>query len=221
MNAGVAQPAPLTGRQQQVYERLVERDGKGALAAMYLGALVVLDATANPDRVAHAAHSLRELMEKLPRIGRGDVDRGRMGDKAKDLEDVWVGFKRGTGGDPGRLAGQTIDAAHIRVFQEVESFVVWTQRNTINRKTQARLALEDLSVSGFAVPDELRESSVRAWKDLRDYFEDTAHHRGEPSEEQCRRHIEALEEFLLNLWLPDTFGDFAALDALMEADDAN
>ena len=181
----------------------------------------MLDSAANPDRVAHAAHSVRELMEKLSRIGRGDADRGRMGDKAKDLENVWAGFKRSAGDDPGRLAGHTIDAAHIRVFHEVESFVSWTQRNTINRKTQARLVLEDLSVSGFAIPDELREPSIRAWKNLRDYFEDTAHHRGEASEEQCRRQIEALEEFLLNLWLPDTFGDFTALDALMEADDAD
>jgi len=221
MDAEASQPTPLTGRQQQVYERLIERDSKGALAAMYLGALAVLDATANPDRVAQAAQSVRELMEKLPRIGRGDVDRGRMGDKAKDLENVWAGFKRSAGDDPRRLVGHTIDAEHIRVFQEVESFVLWTQRNTISRKTQARLVLEDLSVSGFAIPDELREPSIRAWKDLRDYFEDTAHHRCEASEGQCRRQIEALEEFLLNLWMPDTFGDFAALDALMGSDDAD
>jgi hypothetical protein len=33
---------------------------------MYLGALWVLNQGANPDRVPQAAHSVRELMEKLP-----------------------------------------------------------------------------------------------------------------------------------------------------------
>ena len=34
---------------------------------MYLGALMVFDQGGNPDRLALAAHSFRELMEKLPR----------------------------------------------------------------------------------------------------------------------------------------------------------
>jgi hypothetical protein len=36
------------------------------IARMYIGALVVLADQDNPDRFAQCAHSLRELMEKLP-----------------------------------------------------------------------------------------------------------------------------------------------------------
>ena len=37
-----------------------------ALGSMYYGALKVMNDNGNPDRFALAAHSIRELMEKLP-----------------------------------------------------------------------------------------------------------------------------------------------------------
>src|SRR5687768_1740148 len=55
----------LTGEQIALIEALNDRDTR--LGPIYLGAVrALLDAT-NPERVPQAAHSIRELLEKLPR----------------------------------------------------------------------------------------------------------------------------------------------------------
>jgi hypothetical protein len=53
------------GQQQALYTALIEKEPR--LAPMYLGSLAVIRQHDNPDRLAFAAHGLRELMEKLPR----------------------------------------------------------------------------------------------------------------------------------------------------------
>ena len=47
--------------------RMKEKDDL-KIADWYLGALYALAHQSNPDRIAQAAHSLRELLEKIPRI---------------------------------------------------------------------------------------------------------------------------------------------------------
>ena len=53
----------MSGQQRGLYEALDEIHQN--LADMYLGALTAFSSN-NPDRLAQAAHSLRELIEKLP-----------------------------------------------------------------------------------------------------------------------------------------------------------
>ena len=55
----------LSAQQRALYEALAEQDKR--LAGIYLGSLLVLSQLENPDSLALAAHSLRELMEKLPK----------------------------------------------------------------------------------------------------------------------------------------------------------
>jgi len=55
----------LSGRQRSLYEALADKSDD--LAAMYQGALQVLQAPSTVDRFAMAAHNLCEVMEKLPR----------------------------------------------------------------------------------------------------------------------------------------------------------
>lgn len=54
----------LSGLQLRFYEALVDQDGD--LAAMYEGAIQVMETDYIADRFAMAAHNLRELLEKLP-----------------------------------------------------------------------------------------------------------------------------------------------------------
>lgn len=59
----------LTRRQKEIYELLkAQVSDKYNLASMYLGAIYAIKNTYNPDRLSQAAHSLRELLEKLPRV---------------------------------------------------------------------------------------------------------------------------------------------------------
>lgn len=56
----------VSGRARQLWEALSDIDEQ--LGHMYLGALDVLQHSANPDRLSLAAHGVRELIEKLPRF---------------------------------------------------------------------------------------------------------------------------------------------------------
>ena len=68
-NPGEPGPLQLSQRQLEVIHALQSRETeKYRLSQWYLGALYALDNYYNPDRIAQAAHSLRELKEKLPRV---------------------------------------------------------------------------------------------------------------------------------------------------------
>ena len=54
----------LSGPQLRFYEALADQDGD--LAAMYEGAIQVMETAYIADRFSMAAHNLRELLEKLP-----------------------------------------------------------------------------------------------------------------------------------------------------------
>lgn len=62
----------IGGRQRALHDALGELDE--ALARMYLGALLALRQTENPDRLALAVHDMRELMEKLARHNNNDTE---------------------------------------------------------------------------------------------------------------------------------------------------
>ena len=67
------QPTPLvlTHEQRAVLEALKSKETeKYPLSKWYLGALYALANPHNPDRISQAAQSLRELVEKLPRVVR-------------------------------------------------------------------------------------------------------------------------------------------------------
>ena len=76
-NQNVSELLRLTPRQQRVLEDLKDRETEEyPLSRWYLGALYTLHNEQNPDRIAQAAHSLRELIEKLPRVVEGSDVQG-------------------------------------------------------------------------------------------------------------------------------------------------
>jgi hypothetical protein len=203
----------LAGDQLRLYERLVDRDDLGRLAEMYLGALVVLEQTANPDRSAQACHSLRDLMEKIAYLGHGDKRRERMRQKAEPLKEAWNRHRELVGEVTDHNNGDPIGPSMLLVIAAVHEFVAWDERNLMSRKEQAQRVLEHLSVSGFVVPAAQQRENVRAWMELRDFFDDKGHH-GSTTIEEVRARIGELERFLLALWMPEPTSDFPELDAI-------
>ena len=63
--AEVAVAFRFDSSQRTVHEALARQDSR--LADMYFGAIFALAHPENPEARVHATHSLRELMEKLPR----------------------------------------------------------------------------------------------------------------------------------------------------------
>ena len=76
-NQVVSEPLRLSPQQQRVLEALKDRETEEyALSQWYLGALHALDNEQNPDCIAQAAQSLRELLEKLPLVVEGSDVQG-------------------------------------------------------------------------------------------------------------------------------------------------
>ena len=71
-NRNVSEPLVLTLKQREVLDTLKDKETKEyRLSQWYHGALYALNNQHNPDRIAQAAHSLRELIEKLPIVIHG------------------------------------------------------------------------------------------------------------------------------------------------------
>jgi hypothetical protein len=216
----VNSPVTLVGDQRSLYERLVDRDSSGALAGMYRGALIALEDADNPDGLAQAAHSVREMMEKLAYLEHGDAEPGSMGGHTTDLKTLWNGYKESVGSTVDELHDARVGPALIEVLRQVDALVTWTERNRMSGRTQAQRVLEHLKVSGFTMPPEQQRENVKTWMDLRDFFVRASHH-GATDPPTFTSQLTRLEHFLLDLWMPDTAGDFAELDRITGTADAH
>src|SRR4051794_24588394 len=76
----------MSGQQRGLYDALGEIHQN--LADMYLGALTTISSN-NPDRLAQAAHSLRELIEKLPMYIGMPFRSANLGEKVQNLTQQW------------------------------------------------------------------------------------------------------------------------------------
>jgi hypothetical protein len=83
----------LSGQQLGFFQALAEQDGR--VAGWYLGARLTLSSTRNPERLQQAAHSLRELMDKLlPVLGLpAEAEGGRLGDRFAAMTARWEAAK--------------------------------------------------------------------------------------------------------------------------------
>ena len=83
----------LDARQQQVLRALKTKEtDEYPLGDWYFGAICALQNKYNPDRIAQAAQSLRELLEKLPRVVReSDVPRPyNFKEMRKNINKRWI-----------------------------------------------------------------------------------------------------------------------------------
>src|SRR5438874_12620869 len=89
-------PAHLTEERQLQVWRLLRSKGreKYQLHDWYAGALAALGSDFNPDALAQAAHSLRELLEKLPRALEAEIP-GPDSNTLKQKRDTAAALLRG------------------------------------------------------------------------------------------------------------------------------
>lgn len=208
----------LSREQQRLHRALCERDEQ--LGAMYLGGLQVLREPANPDRVAQSAHSMRELMEKIGEselpTGEGSSTRN-MKDEVFKLRGAFAKAKRNSEGysESGGWAGP-FDGHLYRFLKKLSDFFDWVDSDRPSRRSQFQRTLVHLDPSGRVLAKPLRDRRYRAWREIRDFFQHTSHHRAYPGLDEFRRRIGELEVFLASMLVPRTFDDLDAIDALLK-----
>lgn len=212
------QAAVLSGQQHALHEALNEKDSR--LGAMYLGCVVVLGQEANPERLHQGAHSIRELIEKIPSIVQvpTPAHKERMGDKVHVLDVEWSRVEQSASATG---AGDSIDHALAKFLVVLQEFFAWLRGHRPRRRAEARDTLRTLDASGRTLPEQLEELNVEAWVRIRDFFIDTAHHRRPCTIEEFRHYLDAFERFLLDSLRPRTFADFEIIDALIQEGEAN
>jgi len=205
----------LSGQQRLMYEVLTQLEP--VLARMYLGALASLAYEVNPERFVHAAHSCRELMEKLPRYLEVSIQAlsEKMGDKVYRLADSWQRAMEHTDCYQEASWNGDIDPPLRRLLLDLACFFEWLNLHQPRRSQEIAAVLDRLDVSGGRLPASLENRSVRRWIKLNGYFQAVAHHHKVTSIDVFMQRLSDLESLLLDRVRPQTYADFDLLDEII------
>jgi len=207
----------LSGQQQALFCALDKRDCR--LSMMYRGGIHVLNDPSNPDRFAQCAHSMRELMEKLPQWldVPTSAKKANLKEKVREVEDAFCKVKKRTKtfSHPKDWCG-AIDTPLQKFLVKLSVFFDWFQSDHPKRRDEVHRALTRLDNSGQELPKPLADLNVHAWGKKKDYFIAISHHIGLANEHEFLKWIDALERFLLDRLEPRTFDDLSEIDTLLE-----
>ena len=185
------------------------------LADMHLGALRAFYSK-NPDRLAQAAHSLRELMEKLPEYLDVPVkEAANLGEKVKELARSWKRVAKPLVDTEQSVWSGTIDAPLQTFLVQIEEFFAWQESNRQSRTQKKLKALRQLDPLGFPYIGPVSSSWVKQWTECHEYFELVSHHRHVPTDDEFASQVSTIEQFLLDRLRPRTFEDHTKLDELI------
>lgn len=202
------QPTPLvmTHEQRAVLEALKSKEtGEYPLSKWYLGALYALENPHNPERISQSAQSLRELVEKLPRVVReGDVQ-GNAPDFAGLRRDIHERLLK----DKERYAetwkGQQIDSQLAKTLKKIDRYFERNRQPT--RKEQVQTAIAGIDPMAHQLDRNIREKKREALHKLWRSLEGFAHHRNLPGVEEFRECLGELERTIFDLLAPITAQD--------------
>jgi hypothetical protein len=210
-------PFELSGRQRVLADALSEKDPR--LAAMYLGALTALDGSGNPDALAQACHSLRELMEKVstwyasvPAPERLP----RLGDKVSALEGRWERMRENTACLNNGNWGGEIDGPLRAWLQDAEKFFGWRRADRPERDKRTTEMFKKLDPTGLPLPPVIEDQRLQEWSLCRECFVKVSKHGSAVGPEEVRRRMSVMEDILLDLIRPATFEKHADIDAIVE-----
>jgi len=211
----------LNPQQRALYEALSDKEP--TIAKMYLGAVFVLDQVGNPERIVHSAHSIREIIEKIPKHIEVPVKALKEGItvKVREFRDFSTlrleKSKCNNGGD----WGGAIDDPLRQVIKKQTQFFEWFDEHHPKRKEETKTVLRKLDGSPFALPETLEDKNVEIWHEIKDFFIAVCHHRRDITQEEFDKWLNAFERFLLDCLRPRTFEDFDAIDKIIAKGEKN
>ncbi len=209
------EPLRLTGRQKALHDALLGRDPR--LAEMYRGAIVALSNLGNPERFPQAAHSIRELLEKMP-VYLGFCPRVggvALAVKVNELRNVWEVAASTSPYIKGN-SSSSIDRTLGQYIRKSREFFEWLDADRPLRVSQVRSTLHGLDPSPRKLPPALTDLRISEWQGYQEYFVKLSHHRNQIDEDEFLSWLDALEIFLLDRLRPRTFHDQEDLLKMIE-----
>jgi hypothetical protein len=209
----------LTDRQLLVQRSLKALSTE--LSDLYEGALRILSDESNPQHHAFGAHSLRELMGRLPKFLDLPIlaATGRLGDRVNALEPLWSATEQ-SNCRRGSSWGGEIDGPIQKLLVALETFFRWWAESRPKRREVAGEFFRSTDPYGASLPSTLQKRRADRWLQLNDYFVAIAHGGGMDGREFTLA-VYDLEQVLLDSLYRRPSEDFSAIDALLAEENAN
>lgn len=167
----------LEVHQRALMDDLYKRES--SLGAMYHGALSVLADKENPDRLALAAHNIRELLNRLPdHMGVESKDRRiRLSDKVASLAAAWERTCNASSArnGPNHWAG-LIDQVLAKFLVEIEEFFNWRAVHIPRRRAVVGKTLGEFDEGSVPLPKPIQDLRISEWENYHNFFVSVAHH---------------------------------------------
>lgn len=211
----VAAKFSLTNEQSTLFVVLHGRSQR--IARIYLGAIIAIKDGSDPERLAKAAHEMRELMLKMSEIA--DVEtralNESMGQKVADLETEFYSMVGNS-----KLKGPNwdgpVDLPVRRWLNKSTEFFDWKTEHFPRRRDEVKQILRGLEGPNRLLPAEMEKINIELWMETKSFFDKLAHHGPEAAEREFLERMTYVEGVLQNKLNPKTFADFDAVDALIE-----
>jgi hypothetical protein len=179
---------------------------------------MVLRQPYNGERFAQAAHTLREMINRLP-VSLGlssEALNERMGDKLSAPEQAWRRALAASSCFDGSGWSGTIDRPLERALTTIGTFFRWKESHRPRRSDEMAQTIRTLDASGRALPGKIERLIVEEWNEIRDYFISVCHYRLTADEGEFGAYLDVLERFLVDRLQPRTFADFDEVDAILK-----
>ena len=207
----------LTVEQRDVIEALRERESERyPLSQWYLGAIYALSNPYNPDRYSQAAQSLRELLEKLPRVVLDtpiqvsnypflEAQRAlhsQLSEAAERYQEEWL--------------GKTIDSDLSTTLGGMQEYLL--QRQNPTRQDFVNRAVANLDPLFNQLEANVRTRKLSEIRHIWEEVESHAHH-GSTNPEAFQGCIDSLNRIILDLLAPIRAEDQLEILAILQEPD--
>ncbi|MEJ1343127.1 MAG: hypothetical protein RPU64_11140 [Candidatus Sedimenticola sp. (ex Thyasira tokunagai)] len=204
----------LSSQQRALYGVLTQKDEE--LTQIYSGALYVFNQKQNPDYLALAAHGIRELLEKFPKIVGITPQKPDISSKCQQLADKWEKHALRSECYNNEIFAGAIDEKLHHFLDVAKGFFEWF-RGRPSRRDERTETIRALDMTSFTMPPPIERIRTNELAEYANYFTSVSHHAHTTSEDDFVAHLNQLERFLLDFLLPRTFEDHAEIDALIQA----
>ena len=206
LNQKQPMPLELTGQQRVVLEALKGKETEDyPLSKWYLGALYALENSYNPDRVSQAAQSLRELLEKLPRVVQEMDAQANSYDFKGMRHALHASLSKDKERYEGAWKGKNIDDGLDKTLRKLDDYLERNQQPTRKERMQTAIATFDPMVD--QLDSKIRQAKQDELYDLWRTLESFSHHQREPDIEKFRQCLGKLERIAFDLLAPITAQD--------------
>ena len=205
----------LTARQREVWLALKNREtAKYPISDWYFGALCVLADSYNPDRFSQAAQSLRELVEKLPRVvsTTSEIKTSDFKGLRRRLHNRFLKYTKTY---PEGWEGRTIDSHLGRTLQEICEYFELNQQPT--RKDQIQEAVANIDPMADRLDTMVQKRKSNDLHRLLQRLEDFAHHKR--LDHKFSDILRELEGLLFDLLAPITAQDQKEIESIIRLHD--